>query len=562
MFDSEFYPTPKAVIEYMFSTIDVSGCAVLEPHAGKGDIVDHAKLCGAHVLACELNEDLAKIAASKAHEFIGNDFFELKAEDISHVQFIIMNPPFSNADKHIQHAYNIAPDGCVILSLLNWETVNKSNYSRSRIKLLSLIEEYGLKENLGDVFSSAERKTGIDIGFIQLFKPKGKEDEFADYLFSDEEEPEFHESGLIQYSYIRDIVGRYIKGCQMFENVMLISNEINDTIKPLGGGFSLSFSAIEEREDRCSIDYKTYKKKLQKSAWRAIFREMKMEKYLTRSTLADVNKFVEQQANKPFSMKNISAMISVIVGTHGSRMNKVIEETFDWLTERHSDNRHSVEGWKTNSMYMVNKKFIAPYMGVGRHYNGGHPEVSWSSTGHQIDDLVKAICFITGKNYNNYKSIREFFEADVEINENYKNTIILAAKETGLSENTCRFWHSNFKHYKSNSDKDRLHRHLKMQWTTAYNEEEVNKMCEFYDNHNIPSSYFEKETTTYKEWGKWYEWTFFKIKVFKKGTFHCQFLDEKVWEMFNKAAVKAKGWQLPTRTGSDMNRKETGVEVY
>ncbi len=45
MFHSEFYPTPLSVLEVM--GIDCVNKVVLEPHAGKGDIVDYCKKIGA-----------------------------------------------------------------------------------------------------------------------------------------------------------------------------------------------------------------------------------------------------------------------------------------------------------------------------------------------------------------------------------------------------------------------------------------------------------------------------------------------------------------------------------
>lgn len=558
MFNDEFYPTPRAVIERMFAGLDVSGSVVLDPQAGSGKLIEFANEVGAHTLACEINDDLAKIASQKANEFIGRDFFDIKAEDVSHVDFIIMNPPFSNADKHMIHACEVAPDGCTIISLCNWETISNT-YTRDRKQLYKLIHDNGTKENLGNVFSTADRKTDVEIGMVSMFKPKTGDDEFADYLFSDDEEPEYHASGLIQYSYIRDIVGRYVQGCKLYESVIESSKAINEVIKPLGGSFTINFRAIEEC-DSSHIDYDQYKKSLQKSAWRGIFKKLDMGKYLTTSTLADVNRFVEQQTNKPFSMKNVEAMLSVIVGTHGSRMNKVIEETFDWLTDRHDGNRKEVEGWKTNSMYMVNKKFIAPYSNIG-FGSYGQPEIRWSTTGHKIDDLVKSICYITGKNYDNYESIEDFFRTKQVKNEDYFNAIAEVSEVTGLPNKSCTFWHSQFKYF-NGGDRDKLHGSLRMQWTRAYNENDVNTLLDFYEAKKYPKSVFDKENPEYKEWGKWQEWTWFKIKVYKKGTFHVQFLDDKIWEMFNKAAVKAKGWQLPTQTGSDVRRKKTGVEVF
>ncbi len=481
MFDKQFYPTPVRVVYQMIAELDLNGKTVLEPSAGKGDIVKVLKESGAKVVICEKNEDLALISSKKADVFIKHDFLQVTSDEISHVHFIIMNPPFLFADKHILHAYEIAPEGCVIVALCNYETVS-NKYSRNRDRLGKLVAKYGTSENIGDVFSTAERTTEIDIGLIKLYKPKTGANEFDDFMFSEEEEEQyFGASGLVQYSKIRDIVGRYIQGVQMFDTVIGTASAINDTIKPLGGSFRLSFSAIEHRDDGFSeLTREEYKKRLQKSAWRSVFREMKMEKYLTQSAKEQINKFVEQQTNKPFTMKNIFKMAELIVGTHEGRMQKVIEEVFDWLTEHHHDNRQGVEGWKTNSMYFVGMKFIAPYCGLQKGWSG-QPTFSYSDRAERMEDLIKALCMVTGKNYNDMIPLIDFFREDTR-------------GEKG-----------------------------------------------------------------YKEWGTWYDWNFFQIKV---GTMHVKFKDKQVWEMFNRAACKAKGWQIPERTGSDFKRKKEGVEVY
>jgi 16S rRNA A1518/A1519 N6-dimethyltransferase RsmA/KsgA/DIM1 with predicted DNA glycosylase/AP lyase activity len=128
MFDIEFYPTPENVIEMMTTGLDLQGKTVLEPSAGSGNIVSYLKKQGANVLACERHRDLQRIVTNKCR-LLKPDFFDVKAEEISHVDFIIMNPPFSNADKHIKHAFDIAPAGCQIVALCNANTLN-NRYSR------------------------------------------------------------------------------------------------------------------------------------------------------------------------------------------------------------------------------------------------------------------------------------------------------------------------------------------------------------------------------------------------------------------------------------------------
>ena len=195
MFHEEFYPTPIEVIEMM--NLDCLGKVILEPHAGKGDIVDYCKIKGAkEVLAFEINKDLQRIVKTKA-TILGDDFLECKPEQISHINAIYMNPPFSNAEKHILHAWEIAPEGCEIVSLCNYQTIeNSTRYS----KLSKVISSYGLTDNLGDCFVIAERKTGIDIGIIRLFKPiTSSEFEFDGFFMEDEEEAVQCE-GIMQYN--------------------------------------------------------------------------------------------------------------------------------------------------------------------------------------------------------------------------------------------------------------------------------------------------------------------------------------------------------------------------
>lgn len=50
-------------------------------------------------------------------------------------------------------------------------------------------------------------------------------------------------------------------------------------------------------------------------------------------------------------------------------------------------------------------------------------------------------------------------------------------------------------------------------------------------------------------YGTWYEWGFFRIKGFKKGTMHFEFVDEKVWMKFNREVAKQRGWVLPKKKG-------------
>lgn len=493
MFDKEFYPTPTPVIELMLQDIDVRNKIILEPSAGKGNIVDFLNDYGAkEVLTYEKNIDLQKIVAPKSR-LLGADFFDCKSENISHIDMIIMNPPFSNADKHISHAWDIAPDGCQIIALCNSDTL-KYGYSKSRLQLLELIQQYGRQESFGECFSDAERTTDVNVSCIYLYKPKTGEDEFADFFSLDEDIDQGIE-GVAQYNYVRDIVGRYVSAVQKFDTAMSAANEINSLTAPISNR-GIKFGAYQTGEKNFSntdITRDYYKKELQKQCWHRVFEDMKMDKYVTKGVKENINKFVERQEHVPFTVNNIYKMLEIIVGTHADRMNKVLIEAFELICSFSSENSTAGEKWKTNSDYMVNKKFIVPYiLEHDARWSTSYVKLGFGRNREHIEDIVKALSFLTGTNYDDIQPLRAFVN----------NT-------TNITGST----------YKSNAE-----------------------------NGYIPML-----------WGQWYEWKpLFRVRGYKKGTMHFEFLDEDVWMKFNIAVAKAKGWQLPK---SRKPKKQTNKDM-
>src|SRR5690625_64632 len=109
MFNSDFYRTPPEVINQMLFGIDLRGKVVLEPSAGRGDIVDALRQRGSEIiLTYEKDPDLKSIVEKKSR-FMGYDFLTSTAQELSHIDYIIMNPPFSRDEHHILHAWEVAP---------------------------------------------------------------------------------------------------------------------------------------------------------------------------------------------------------------------------------------------------------------------------------------------------------------------------------------------------------------------------------------------------------------------------------------------------------------------
>jgi len=390
MFNKDFFPTPSGVIETMMQGEEISGKVFLEPSAGKGDIVDFLIDAGAkNVIACENNEDLQMILETKC-KVIESDFLSLTSERISHIDAIVMNPPFSADETHILHAYSIAPAGCRIVALCNYSTI-ENPYTTARKQLETLIRNFGTVENLGDCFSDAERKTGVQIGLIRLQKAGQKASDEFNGFFMEEEPEQGQEAGIMSYNVVRDLVNRYISACKVYSEILTVKRRLNALTGSFFGG---------DLGVKISLNYEEYKKELQKSGWNFILGKMNLTKYTTRGVKEDINKFVEQQTQIPFTMKNIYHMLDIVVQTAGQRMDKAILEVFDRVTEHHHENRHNVKGWKTNSHFLVGKKFILPNM-ISPAKEYGFTTDYYTSLRSSYDGIIpdfeKALCFVEGQ---------------------------------------------------------------------------------------------------------------------------------------------------------------------
>ncbi len=503
-FGKDFYPTSSETANMM--DIDCSGKVVCEPQAGKGDLVMWLKENGAkEVIVCEKHPELAKIAKTKG-KFLKHDFFEVTAEEISHVQMIVMNPPFSSAVKHILHAWAVAPAGCEIISLINQNNLT-NDYSKERGQLKTLINNNGLNTVIGSVFTDAERETDCEIGLIKLYKPNVAGNEF-DGFFMDEDPAEEQGNGIMPHNKVREVVQRYIASVKLFEEHEALASKMSNLTSPFKVG-AFSFEMGYKNQVFTKADFK---KELQKKAWGYLFDTMNLRKYVTSGVMKDINKFVEEREKYPFTMKNIYKMFEIIVGTRENTFNKAIEEAIDNFTRYTDENRFGVEGWKTNSGHMLNKKFIVNNMvtnSTGTHFSTSH-----GGNHENIVDMVKVLCSLTATDYDDLISL----------------------------SNTVRY------HYRLFAGKKYVYCYDDKEW-------EVKQM------KATQKEYYEQGIATSvdvgrPEYGKWFDWGFFECRAYKKGTMHFKFKDDKLWELLNRKYAAIKGQVLPEKFKQKSTKKD------
>lgn len=479
----DFYPTPADLAAQMLAEVDVVGKVILEPSAGKGDIVDALIARGAaQVLACENDPNLkwtlqmVLYPGDPRFRFLKDDFLAVTREEVSHVDAIVMNPPFSAAARHILHAWDIAPDGCTVVALCNADSF-QHNGTQAWQKVREAVEAHGRSLTFVDAFATAERQTGVLVALLTLRKEAAAADPFADYFLSEDDDIPAGgtKAGLMPYNAVRDIVNRYVEACRKFAEVDRLSKEINALAQysePKREGESyayapylpITFGARLRDGNGTSITFETYKKELQKYYWDVIFHKLNLEKYSTSKLREQLRRFVEQQKGMPFTMRNIYAVLDIVIQTNAQRMREALVEAFEAICSFSADNSTAGEKWKTNSDYMVNRRFIVPWMCEGSNRYSSYDTVHFTYNGERsLDDIVKALCFVTATRWEDIPDIRRF------------------------------------------------------EWDKA-------------------------------AWGTWYEWGFFRIRFYKKGTVHCEFLDEDVWYRFNAEVARIKGWSLPANT--------------
>jgi hypothetical protein len=401
MFNPDFYPTPPEIAAEMLDPLDLRGRTVLEPSAGSGNLVRECLARGAaEVLWCEQERELRAIvrAIPRTGPAPGcDDFLQMQASEVSHIDLIVMNPPFSADEAHILHAWEIAPPGCEIVALCNWNTC-EGTYRRLQLQLAHLVDAYGSKTCLGECFSTAERPTRVSVGMVRLTKPGARAggDEFEGF-FLGPDDIEAQGEGIIPYRRSRDIVNRYVEACRIFDEQVAAGVRLRNVLD----GFFGQELGLQVTIEGAPVTRNRFRKDLQKAAWKHVFAEFLPAQLATSQLRKDINSFVEKQSQIPFTERNIWRMLQIVAGTQEQRVDRAVEEAIDSLTKHTKENRWNVEGWVTNSGYMLNKRFIRAYLAEPSWSNPHLVSVkSYGSQSDEIRDLIKACCFLTGRPFS------------------------------------------------------------------------------------------------------------------------------------------------------------------
>ena len=313
---------------------------------------------------------------------VADDFLSFEA--FKQYDLILMNPPFSNGDRHLLKALDIQKvHGGSVVCILNAETIRNS-YTETRKELIRLLEKYHANiEYIEDAFCSAERTTGVEIALIKVNIPKKEgNDSIFDRMAKEEHYEEFipNECNEIEVAdFITSIVNRY--KVEIKSGLELI--RIYEDMQPyLQRSFDKGENCYSDPliclknagGDKLTVN--GYVRSVRLKYWRALLSNKKFVGKLTSALQQEYQTSVNRFADYDFSEFNIRALLTEMNCQIKSGIEEEIGKMYDRLTEEHSyypecqKNRHYYNGWKTNKAWKIDKKVILPCYGIFGSWDG------------------------------------------------------------------------------------------------------------------------------------------------------------------------------------------------
>lgn len=428
MINATFYPTPKHLIKKMLSKIQGKPSNVLEPSAGKGDIVEALlNFDYRHrpdISTIEKDQDLQATLRGKGIKVIDSDFLTYSGPD--KFDLIIANPPFDDGDKHLLKAIDILYRGQIIF-LLNAETIRNS-HTNARKELVRKLKELDAEvDYISGAFKNAERPTGVEIALIDINIERNVEED----LFkgandkatpSDDTIEENHE--LTTGKHVSEIVAEYNQVVKIgtetiinyYRNYKKVWKYIGLNDKPSEYSYASKDMTTIMQEQLNGLVIA-----IRKDFWRKCLKLREVESRMTEARQAEFETTLNKHCDMDFTENNIRTFVLNLIGGHEKTLTEAVLEIFDRFTIRHSfdsnnkheKNIHYFNGWKTNKAFKVGKKVIIPiYGGYGDGPFRGFGD-EWKldyGAARTLRDIDVVMNYFDGMNH--YNSIAQALESN------------------------------------------------------------------------------------------------------------------------------------------------------
>ncbi len=392
--NSDFFPTPTALVGRMLSRICWKGVhTVLEPSAGKGDIVEcvksyskgYIKVGREHysrdlhldIDCIEIDANLRYILMGKKFRVVHDDFLTYTTQ--KRYDLIIMNPPFSNGDEHLLKALEMQEQsGGQIVCLLNAETLRNA-YTNRRKVLMQKLGKYGAQiEYIKDGFKHAERKTDTLVAMVYINIPcsDNHSEIFERMQKATEQKYEKHEEYEVAPN---DKIEMLLRSYEIETAATLkLLDEYNGMAgKILASDSEYAHPIIELKIGDSSYGHREidsqaindYLRIVRRKYWHKLLSIPQLTNKMTTQMRSDYYNKLDEMGDFEFSRFNIEWLIVNINAQLWEGVEDEILKLFKTFTSDHTyypectENIHYYNGWKTNKAHKVNYKVIIPAYG-------------------------------------------------------------------------------------------------------------------------------------------------------------------------------------------------------
>lgn len=392
-FNKEFYPTPDNIIEIMWDMVENKRGikSILEPSSGKGNIVDFiTKDIESHkwgyndveIHMIEPDENLKHILKSKCLEskslcscslrLVSDDFLSFN----THYSYdlIMMNPPFSNGDRHLLKAISLMQYGGQIVCVLNKETIDNP-YSNIRKDLAHKLKELNANiKYVENAFVDAERATNVGVAIVSISIPErnnyGLSEKFRKAEKYEEDCSTFENNNLAVNDFVQSLVDEYNQEVNMGIETLKMAREYNKCVSKFDGKYAYDIIEVNIR-GKNMYDYtdniNRFLKSVRRKYWGHIFNSGVLFTALTSENQQSLRDKLDEFSNYEFSYYNIKElqldlMQSLYDDIKGAIINlfETFSRKYSYVDEKSSDNIYLYNGWKTNKSWKINKKVIIP----------------------------------------------------------------------------------------------------------------------------------------------------------------------------------------------------------
>ena len=294
---------------------------------------------------------------------------------------IIMNPPFSNGDRHLLKALDMQKNGGAVICLLNAETL-KNPYTETRKELVNLLEQYNATiEFIPNAFVSAERRTGVEVALVKVNIERVQEE--SD-IYNRMKEAENFNDDIPENSYDIEVTDFIKAMVNRFRVEMKAGIELIRQYRAMIPYMAVDFGdnkpilrLIDSNERGYnSVSVNQYVKAVRLKYWRLLMANPKFTGKLTSKLQQEYHERVSKLADYDFTEFNIIALSTEMNAQIKRGIEDEIIAMFDRLTEEHTwypemkNNRHYYDGWATNKAHKIDKKVIIPCYGIFDSWDG------------------------------------------------------------------------------------------------------------------------------------------------------------------------------------------------